>query len=658
MKILLCLFLSFSFVFGFEYTNELSRATSPYLKQHQHNPINWLAWSEKAFNKAKKEHKAIFISIGYSTCHWCHVMAKESFENEKIAAMFNEYFICIKVDKEEMPHLDKYYQEMYKNVKGRIGGWPLSVFLTEDKEPFYFGSYIPPTTRSYHEGIDTLLPSLYNLYTHNKTKLSSKVKEIEALTKQKKINLQNKDANISIDTLSESILESYDDIYSGFGRRKKFPESSKLSLMMDISILSKNESIGAASLEMLDTMALRGLYDHIDGGFFRYTVDAAWEIPHFEKMLYNQAELIPLYVQAYHKTKKELYKNIVIETIAMLDKKFMINDLYYSASDADVNHIEGDYFIFSKDEIKQALLKNRYKKEIEESLDISLNGNFSQKIHLNFYGENRPLGFKAFKKVLSKIREKKEFPFVDKKINTAWNALMIKALYSASTLDEKYKIKADKHLASLKKFAFINSELYHQSLIKVKPTQLALLEDYSFLISALLEGYNVDLDTNKLAFIEYLLAQSKEKFYKNNRWYLSDDSLYIQAGMNDKYYSSPLSITLQNLLKFASIKSSYKYYKLAQDTLASMNHEVQMKQINTPASSQAFLMNKLGVVTLKSSKQNLLKFATEIKNISYPYIVLKAQESDDFLACTMKNCFAIDKDFFKVKKVIESKLWR
>ena len=658
MKYLLYFFMSIYTLHAIEPTNKLQDSTPPYLQQHVANPIHWYPWGEEAFLKAKKEKKAVFLSIGYSTCHWCHVMARESFENKDLAKIFNKYFIAIKVDREEMPHLDSYYQGVYQMAKGRVGGWPLSVFMTPEKQIFFLATYIPPTKRSYHEGLDTLLEKLYNLHTNEYENLLTQVEDINAKIQKASSAAKKSTLDVSQLTLIKSIYEDYDDIYSGFGRRKKFPESSRLALMQDLALLEQNKELSSITLEMLDVMALRGLYDHIGGGFFRYTVDAAWEIPHFEKMLYNQAELIPLYTKAYQQTNKELYKNVVTETIAMLDTRFTQNSLYYSASDADTNHVEGDFFLFNKEEINKALKKNTHSKRLRESLEFSVNGNFDSKVHLNFYTNKRPEGFVAFKKELQKVRQTKEFPFIDKKINTAWNAMMIKALYTASSIDESYGAKADKHLKALKQMMFKNSELYHQSIIEKEVKQLALLEDYAFLISALLEKYHTSLDKKNLAFIEYLLVKAKENFYRDGIWYLSNDKLNIKADMKDKYYASPLSVMLENILKFAAIKASFKYEKLAKDTLSYIHDDLRSLQSNAPNSARAFLMQKEGVVTIKSTKENLLKYMKEIDSIKYPYITLKVENSDEFLACTMRSCFAIDKDFQKVKKIIEDSKWR
>ncbi len=635
-------------------TNDLAYETSPYLQQHKNNPINWLPWSEEAFIKAKKENKPVFLSIGYSTCHWCHVMAKESFENEELAEFFNNHFVCIKVDREEMPHLDSYYQELFLKLKKRSGGWPLSVFMTHDKQPFYIGTYIPPKREPYHEGLDTLLPKLYKRYTHDYEGI---LKQAAAIQNVAENDLQSKDkTEVSLSTLQQSIKKDIDTIYGGFGRDRKFPQASKLALLMDLSLLSSSTQLQTQAYKMLDAMALRGLYDHIEGGFFRYTVDAAWEIPHFEKMLYNQAELIPLYVRGFLTSNKKLYSDVVKESIEMLDKRFIDKELYYSASDADSDHKEGEYFTFSVQEVKNALAKNPYAKEIKKALDLSAHGNFEGKVHINFSTDKRPKGFERFSYELLKIRKNKTYPFIDTKINTAWNAMMIEALYKASIIDEKYAKKADRHLKALLDLMFKRGELYHQTLVAKEPQQLGLLEDYSFVISALIAGYEVDFDKEKLELAEYLLSKAIYKFYKDGVWYLSDDEFIVKATPRDKYYTSALGKMLQNLLNMASLKESRRYEKVAFESLKNMHTTLQKEQSNAPSLAIAFLMQNIEVVTLKSNREALKKNRLKIAKIKYPYLLKKPQRYNEYLACTMRSCFAIDKSFKNIQRAIEEKI--
>jgi len=641
MKILYIIILLFVSLNAKEFRNALANETSPYLLAHQHNPVDWMPWGDAAFKRAKEENKAIFLSLGYSTCHWCHVMEEESFSNKKLAKLFNKYFVCIKVDREEMPHLDALYQEVYLKMKHHSGGWPLSIFMTPKKKVFYAGTYIPAKKQAYSEGLDTILVKLGAKYKKNDVTFQKELADIQKVIEAPVVYETSKAGDLSAEYLGESLKENFDDIYSGFGSGRKFPEAAKLSLMMDIAQIQNDEELYDYAYEMLDVMALRGLYDQVEGGFFRYTVDAAWEIPHYEKMLYDQAELIPLYVRAYLRTSKKLYRDVVVETIAMLDARYVKDDLYYSASDADTNHEEGAYFVFSKEELRGS--------------GVEYVENFEGKMHLNIYDDARPKNFKIIRKKLLKVRAEKEYPFIDKKINTAWNALMIEALYSASIIDRKYEKKAEKTLKALTDLMFRNYDLYHQTVLGNEPTQKGLLEDYSFFIGALIAGYEVNYDEKKLDFAEYLLNHANSKFYKKGTWYLSDDAMNIKAGVIDKYYTSPLSKMLQNTISIAALKASFRYEKLAITSLEKQTHTLKSKLSDAPALAKAYLMQHLKVTTLKSKKKNLLKHKKEIQKCNYPYILTKKESYDDYLACTIRLCFYKDKNLKKVIEAIDSK---
>jgi len=638
--VILLLLLTFNFAYANESKNDLQYETSPYLKQHESDPIKWMAWNDKAFKRAKSENKPIFVSIGFSTCHWCHVMQDESFSQAKIASLLNKYFVAIKVDREEMPHIDSHYQELYKKVKHRAGGWPLMVFLNADKKPFYISTYIPPVKASYSDSLGNILLDIGSRYQNNYASISKEMIDMQNSVKVENIESQK----ISAKTLTESIFQNYDETYGGFGVRKKFPEAARVSLMMDLSFLQDNQDLRDKAYYMLDMMALRGLYDHLGGGFFRYTSDNAWEIAHFEKMLYNQAELVPLYVRAYNLTHKKLYKTVVLETIAMVNRRLKKENLFYSASDTDSNNQEGYFYTFTQEEIENALQNNQDVEVLEESLEFTIFGNFHNDVHLNFYTDDRPKGFEQFKKDLMKIRAKKEYPFIDKKINTAWNAMMIEALYNASSIDDRYRVQADMHLKALQELMFFRGDLYHQTILGIAPTQLGLLEDYSFLISALLAGYEVDYDEQKLNFARYLLVHAKEKFYKDGTWYQSNDKLNIKANLHDKYYTSALSKMLQNILKLASLKESLKYAKLATESLLSINDKLSVEQSNAPAAAIAFLMKQYEVVTLKTNKQNFEHDIAKIRTIKYPYVLRKVIDDNDYLSCTIGRCFSKEKN--------------
>ncbi len=386
--------------------NELEHAASPYLQQHKDNPVKWHIWSEKTFELAKKEHKPIFLSIGYSTCHWCHVMERESFDDKEVAALLNRYFIAVKVDREELPFVDAYFQELFKVVKHRYGGWPLSIFMTPEKDVFYMAGYIPKHKKFSQEGFIRLLPRLHLLY-EDKTKLQ---RRIETIKIKSKTNLESPKKPDLLE-LEKSFKREYDDIYGGFGTSAKFPQPQKLQLLLDVALALDDKELEEAFFTTLDAMATKGIYDSIDGGWFRYSVEASWEIPHFEKMLYTQAELVALYARAYELKKKPLYKKVVQETVAMLDRRFRSKEgLYFSASDAQSQGKEGGYYLFTQKELHEAFNELKETKDLKEALDDGMQ-NFGEEIPHLTTGRFASERLLRFAKKTSKCTTYKSFSF-------------------------------------------------------------------------------------------------------------------------------------------------------------------------------------------------------------------------------------------------------
>ena len=641
-----------------DFVNALIQEESPYLQQHAHNPIHWYPWGKEALQKAKAEHKPIFLSIGYSTCHWCHVMAHESFEDEHIAGLINKDYIAIKVDREELPHIDKYYQDLHLLLKKRSGGWPLTAILTETAKPFFVATYLPPTAKYNIEGLDTFLPNTVLAYKKNRHSFITKAEKIESMIKDtRKAELKPVQIDLSIvDDIYEGFTKEFDDVYYGFSIQPKFPESSKIGLLFDLDALGQAGAREMA-LKTLRAMALHGLYDQVEGGFFRYSTDAAWEIPHFEKMLYTNAELIPLYVRAYELTQDKLYRQIVIETITMIEHRFEQKGVYMSASDADSIDEEGGYFIYSYEEMNNVMasLPAQEKEELEEILELSLIGNFEGKTHINFYAEKRPESFKKIRDRLYKIRQNRSYPFIDRKINTAWNAMMIEALFSASDIDHKYLLLAEKRMHSLLDKMYVKGVLYHQSLSENVPLQKALLEDYAFLISTLIEGYQHDYNAQYLFLAQKLSDQAIEKFYDGTFWYLNEsESFRVHAGMNDKYYQAPMNRMLSNLLRLASLSGERKYLYLAGKSLEAKSALLHEFPSRYPSAMQVLLRHKRGYVTLKANKKRLLE--VKERSIDYPFILRKvSSEIKGYLACDMEQCFAIDEALENVIKSIQNR---
>ena len=622
--------------------NRLSKASSPYLQQHRHNPVDWYPWSEEAFAKAKKEHKPIFLSIGYSTCHWCHEMARESFENEAIAALLNKDYVAIKVDREELSHIDSYYQGLYRQNYGRSVGWPMSLILTEEAQAFFLAGYLPANQAYGVEGLQTLLPRIAKAYKENP--LSFKHKAL-LLTKERSSQHQIVvDKNNSIATIVyNQIADEFDELYFGFSTQPKFPQAAKLKLLLTLDELGVGKSREMV-LQTLEAMALGGIYDQSEGGFFRYSVDAAWEIPHFEKMLYTNAELIPLYVKAYQLTQDSLYRDIVIESIDNMQEYFGSKGLYFSASNAETEGEEGKYFTYTKAELENLLREMPEAKGISTAIELSSAGNFELeeevKFHLNLYTKKRPKGFKAFQDALKRVRQKRPYPFIDTKVNTAWNAMMISALFQASLIDEKYKQMAEKSMMALLGKMYVKGVLYHHQVEGFALEQEALLEDYAFVISALLNAYDVNLKEAYLVMADQLAQQSMAKFLRDGEWYLSQDGFAIKTDMIDKYYTAPLHELLLSYLKLSVLLGNRSYEKYVNDYLHSKQMILRSKPKDHPSAVGLQLAYTHGYKVLKSTKDSLGREFGRLSNIRYPFL-LKREDTKvkGFVVCDNTRCY-------------------
>jgi len=651
VKILLSIFFFTSLFAEQNYTNALINEDSPYLQQHVHNPVNWYPWGEEAFEKAKKGNKLIFLSIGYSTCHWCHVMEDESFKDEVVAKLLNDNYISIKVDREEYPQLDKKYQQLFMSVYGKRGGWPLTVFMSTDAEAFHLETYIPVEEAYGLDGMLKMLPAFAKMYKENIKHFVALVDKHKKLLKEgsKKKSLKTKLTLSVIDTFINQVEEECDSKNGGFVKKPKFPEASKLALLLDIYKINGNKKALKMAEFTLRKMAKSGIYDQIGGGFFRYTTDEYWQMPHFEKMLYTNAELISVYVTLYALTKKPLYKRVVAETIMQMEKNFMQDGVYFSASDADSEGEEGGYFIYNYDEVREALLdQGMKKKELEDALaylGIEEDGNIDGELSLaHITGSKEPSKLKEVKVYLKKLSAKRAFPFLDKKINTAWNAMMIKALFSASKLDAKYLELANLRLKSLLKLMRTEDTLYHQTLLGKEPKQKALLEDYAFVMDALIEGYVKTYDKAYLLELKKLAIETQNKFYKNGIWYLSDDGIDAVADFDDRYYTAALSLVLENFVRMASLTEELEFNEVVKKTIKESAAVLEKKPAEASKLLHVFLRLKLGDVIIKSTLDNLLHSRNEIESMQYPFVLGKIEDTEKYLACRVNSCFAYDKN--------------
>jgi uncharacterized protein YyaL (SSP411 family) len=488
------------------HTNHLIHETSPYLLQHAHNPVDWYPWGEEAFEKAKRENKPILLSIGYSACHWCHVMEKESFENEEIAALMNEYFVNIKADREERPDLDEIYMNAVQMLTGR-GGWPMTVFLTPEGKPFYGGTYFPPEDRYGVLGFPKILKAVAQAYREKPQDVEKNVEQILGALNRLS-NLQESQQPFPGDLIgrsAEQLSQACDAEYGGLGKAPKFPNTGVFELFLRHYRNSKDQHFLEMVTHTLTKMAEGGIYDHLGGGFHRYSVDEKWLVPHFEKMLYDNAQLTRFYAQVFCITQEPLFKRIVEETVDYLLREMLEPEGgFYSTQDADSEWEEGKFFVWTEEEIMWVLGE-----EIGEIFcriyDVSEFGNFEGKniLHPILTLEQAAKFFKKdakeiqtliadAKAKLFKEREKRVKPFRDEKILASWNGLML------SGLAEAIKVSPEpRYLEAAKKTVnFIFTQMAQKDILlhTYKDGQAKLhgyLDDYAFLAVGLLDLYEV-----------------------------------------------------------------------------------------------------------------------------------------------------------------------
>ena len=507
--------------------NHLANESSPYLLQHVNNPVDWYPWGEEALERAKKEEKPIFLSIGYSACHWCHVMEHESFENEAIAEVLNKEFVCIKVDREERPDLDQLYMNAVQMMTGR-GGWPMSVFLTPDLKPFYAGTYWPPKATRGMPGFDQVIAGVSKAWKENREQA---VAQADLLTAElAKLDQSGTDGEVTEELIAGAIAQArktFDRTYGGFGGAPKFPAPMTLQLLLRHWHRKREQ----ASLDMvkvtLDRMASGGIYDHLGGGFARYSVDARWLVPHFEKMLYDNAQLAVTYLEAYQAIGDEDYARIVRETL-----DYILRDMtdeggsFYSTEDADSEGVEGKFYTWQPAELKE-VLGDEAAATFAQVYDVTVAGNFE---HTNILNLPKTLSQQAkllgmeleeLKKQLAEsraklfaVREERVHPHKDDKVIVAWNGLMIDAMARAgAVLGEPRYVDAATKAADflLQELRREDGRLLH-TWRHGKAKLDAYLDDYTYLANGLLSLYESTFESRYLDEAVALVGVVLEKF--------------------------------------------------------------------------------------------------------------------------------------------------
>lgn len=627
-------------------SNRLEKEDSPYLQQHKNNPVNWWPWCDEAFALAEKENKAIFISIGYSSCHWCHVMQDEVFENEECADILNSNFICIKVDREERPDIDKHYQEVHQLLNRRAGGWPTSIFSTPQNKPFFAGTFIPPESNS--SSIEEM--GFKELTTLIATKVEDEDEDLYKNANEVEGFLNNIVHPTQATVLKEDFCKNFmlqaknnfDVKNGGFSLKPKFPHAATLNTLLTIDRLYDDKSAKAMVETSLNAMKKGGMYDLVDGGFCRYSTDEQWCVPHFEKMLYDNALLASVYADAYLSYENESYLSTAKECVDFWYNFMSEDNLFYSASDADSQGKEGTYFIYMYDEVKHAL-EDANIEDVKAKLaqmSITLEGNFNSKNIIRFEDGLIPEWFDDVKDILSHIRSQREYPFTDKKIQTSWSAMMINSMFKLGAIDTKYKQRAIKHLDKLLNTMFLNGTLYHTTLIHKKPKVEAFLEDYAYLSQALLSAYKYTQDEVYLVYAHRFVNKALEEFYDKGLWSFSAGEFSTKAEISDNIYTSSVSIMLDALLSIATLLEDEKYSIFAFKTMEYNSYELGRKPIYSPYMLIQMLRHLKGDRVIKTSLENIDINALTLAKIEYPFLLLKESKDDEYMICGERSCFA------------------
>ena len=552
--------------------NRLQNESSPYLLQHAHNPVDWYPWGEEAFRKAKDEDKPVFLSIGYSTCHWCHVMAHESFENEKTADILNRYFVSIKVDKEERPDVDSIYMTFCQAFTGS-GGWPTSIFMTSDQKPFFAGTYFPPSTRGRMIGFPELLEVIHERWEDDRKELLDQADDLVShLQKEERAEFAPPD------DLMESAIQVYKRIYDskngGFGSAPKFPAPHNLLFLMTYYERYGDEECLHMAEHTLRQMYRGGLFDHIGFGFCRYSTDERYLAPHFEKMLYDNALLMMAYCQAYAITKKPLYLEVAEKTAAYILREMAAPEGgFYSAKDADSEGEEGKYYLFTPEEIQRVLGK-RDGKRFCQHFDITPSGNFEGKSIPNLLASDpEDKSFEPLLQPLYAYRKEHHSLHLDDKLLTGWNALMIAALCRLYQVSGKaVYLEAAKQADRFLSENLMEGDTLYVSYRKGKRGVKGFLDDYAAYLFAQLALYGATLDTKYLERAKRLCQEANRQFRDENGGYFlygaDNESLILRPKeAYDGAIPSGNSLMAWNLVWLAQLTGEEEYQQEAQQQL-------------------------------------------------------------------------------------------
>jgi len=599
----LAMCLSAAFAAEPKFANRLAKESSPYLLHHAHNPVDWYPWGEEAFAKAKREGKLVFLSSGYSSCHWCHVMERESFMDEAVAALLNQHFVCIKLDREERPEVDHLYLTAL-NAMGHNGGWPLSMFLTADGKPIAGGTYWPREDREIQSqtvaGFKTILQSVIDVHKQAPDNIRKTAELRAAQTRQLLGSGLNPAVSVEpsralIDAAVEQLEATFDSEFGGFGARgPKFPRPPLLQLLQSEAARKKSPALDRVVHTTLEKMARGGIYDHLGGGFHRYSVDRTWTVPHFEKMLYDNGQLLEVYARAYQETQRPLYKAVLQDTLAFVDREMTSPDgAFYTSLDADSSGEEGRFYVWTDDELAAVVKDAADLQWIRSTYGADDLPNFEEQYHILVLAkpvtENDERRWQRIKQRLLEARGKRPRPSLDTKVLTSWNGQMIAGMaFAGHVLGDAQAVQRAGRAAEflLKTVRDRNGRLFHSYAAapgeSAKPRVDGYLDDYTHLVHGLLTLHEVTGEGRWLAEAKSVTDTMVSLFHDNagGFYFTAAEHELLFARMKDQYDGvQPCgnSQAAANLVRLWRKTGDENYRKLAEETFrtfaASMDND-------------------------------------------------------------------------------------
>ena len=656
--------------------NRLSKEKSPYLLQHANNPVDWFPWGEEAFEKAHKENKPLFVSIGYSTCHWCHVMERESFEDQEVADILNKHFISIKVDREERPDIDSIYMTICQMLTGE-SGWPLHVFLTPDQKPFYAGTYFPKEQKYGKPGLLDLLPRLHKAYENEFDQLEEvSEKLIEAFQVTTTTNNHTAIEPNIIETAFHQLAGMFDSQHGGFGKEPKFPSPLQLLFLMRY-YHETNEDDALHMVEItLDGIARGGISDHLGGGFARYSTDEMWLTPHFEKMLYDQALLLMAYTEAYQITRIPQYEEIVYNTVKFVEREMTHPEgPFYSAIDADSEGEEGTYYVWSFQEVIQVLGEDEGTL-FARSYDITEEGNFDGRNipnliytdiasileEFNISEDELEERLDASKAILLEHRQNRPYPHMDDKIITSWNALMIAALAKAgAAFTNPHFISSAKRAVQFIENHLIKENVLYATYRDGEAKNVAYLDDYANLLWAFVELYEATDEEEYLEKAKQIASEIMDNFKDevNGGFYFTStrgEKLIVREKIiMDQIIPAGNGTIAWQFWRLAKITDNPDMLQLAENTISTFAEEITLYPTSLLSSLMAFQsLNSKGreIKLIGNPISDILKV---LQTTYRPFDIWSTTAPLETLSveiCQNNSCHAPLKDIEKVIKEI------